>query len=244
MQSISNITAAILAGGLGSRLQSVISDKPKVLAEILGRPFLTYLLDQISSAGAREAVICTGYMAEEVQECFGGAYKSLRLLYSKEEEPLSTGGALRLALPCLSSDIVLVMNGDSYMDTDLSTYVDWFFQKSRDAALLLTQVPDTVRYGRVTVDEDGSITAFDEKGTSQGAGWINAGIYLMKKSLIASIPVGRLYSLEREFFPSLTGKKLFGFCGEGKFIDIGTPKSYAMAADFFAVVAPKNFAGQ
>lgn len=235
VQSISDITVVILAGGLGTRLQSVVSDKPKVLAEVLGRPFLAYLLDQISLAGGRKVVICTGYMGGQVRERLGDISSSLCLLYSREEEPLGTGGALRLALPCLCSDTILVMNGDSYMDTDLCAYVDWFFRQSREAALLLTKVLDTARYGKVTVGQDENITAFDEKGRSSGAGWINAGMYLMKKSLIASIPVGRAYSLEREFFPTLAGRRLFGFRAEGRFIDIGTPKSYAMAEDFFAV---------
>lgn len=234
MQPISDINAVILAGGLGTRLRSAISDRPKVLAEISGRPFLAYLLDQISSSGIRKVVISTGYMAEKVQKCFGKTYKSLRLLYSRENEPLGTGGALRLALPSFSSDIVLVMNGDSYIDADLGVCVDWFFQKGQEAAILLTKVADTARYARVTVDQNENITAFDEKVTSPGAAWINAGIYLMKKSLISSIPAGRPYSLERELFPSLVGRKLCGFCCSARFIDIGTPESYAAAEDFFA----------
>ena len=234
MQCLSDTTAVILVGGLGSRLQSVVSDKPKVLAEVLERPFLAYLLEQLLSSGIRKVVLCCGYMAEKVQGCFGETYKSLHLLYSREDEPLGTGGALRLALPYFSSDTILVMNGDSYMDTDLVAYMDWFFRETRQAAIFLTNVPDTTRYGTVTIGENEKVTAFEEKGTSSGAGWINAGIYLMKKAFVASIPADRPYSLERELFPSLTGGELFGFCGEGRFIDIGTPESYAAAEDFFA----------
>jgi len=134
MQVISDITAVILAGGLGTRLQPVVPDKPKVLVEVLGRPFLVYLLDQLVSLGLHKVVLCTGYKGDKVQECFGGAYRSLRLLYSREDEPLGTGGALRLALPCFSSDTILVMNGDSYIDADLGTYLDWFFQKDREVS--------------------------------------------------------------------------------------------------------------
>lgn len=233
MQSISDVTAAILAGGLGTRLKVAVSDKQKVLAEVGGRPFLTYLLDQISSAGIRKVVLCTGYKADEIREKLGDVYGPLSLLYSTEDRPLGTGGALRLALPYLSSDTIMVMNGDSYIDTNLATYVDWFFRKERDVALLLTKAPDTTRYGKVTVNQDGNIAVFDEKGTRPGPGWVSAGIYLMKKSLIASIPAGRAYSLERELFPYLAGDRLFGFCCKGRFIDIGTPDSYAIAEDFF-----------
>lgn len=243
MKSPSEIQAVILAGGLGKRLKSVVSDKPKVLSEVLNRPFLAYLLEQVSSAGIQEVVLCTGYMAGQVRDRFGEAYGHLRILYSTEEKPLDTGGALRFALPYLWSDTALVMNGDSYTDVDLSVFVDRFFRKDGQAALILTKVPDTARYGRVTVGQDERITAFDEKGTGSDAGWINAGIYLMKKSLIATIPVGRPYSLEHEFFPSLVGKKLFGFRSEGRFIDIGTPSSYEAAEEFFEAESRNKFGG-
>ncbi len=231
---LSDITVVILAGGLGTRLHSVLSDRPKVLAEVLGRPFLTYLLDQLSSAGAREVILCTGYMGDRVQEVYGDVYKSLYLLYSREDEPLDTGGALRLALPLLKSDSVLVMNGDSYIRTDLSCYMDWFFQVDRRAAILLTRVSDTRRYGMVKVEKDETILAFEEKGVGGGPGWINAGVYFVKTSLLKSIPVGKAFSLEREFFPSLVGKGLFGYQCKGRFIDIGTPESYIRAEKFFS----------
>ncbi|MFC1633242.1 nucleotidyltransferase family protein [Planctomycetota bacterium] len=233
MENFADINAVILAGGFGTRLQSVVSDKPKVLAEVSGRPFLTYLLDQIASAGIRQVVICVGYMAEKIRDCLGETYGPLSISYSYEDEPLGTGGALRLALPHVSSDTVLVMNGDSYIDVHLSAYASWFFPKNGRAALLLTRVPDAARYGRVILNENEGIVAFKEKQEDSGTGWINAGVYLIKRSLIASIPMGMPYSLEREFFPSLAGKDLFGCRTEGRFIDIGTPESYAETKTFF-----------
>ncbi len=233
MENIADINAVILAGGFGTRLRSAVSDRPKVLAEVSGRPFLSYLLEQIASAGLREVVICVGYMAEKIQDRFGETYGPLHISYSREYEPLGTAGAARLALPILSSDVVLVMNGDSYTDVDLSAYASWFWQKGCKAAILLTKVPDAARYGRVILNEDEGIVAFREKQSDSGAGWINAGIYLMERSLITSIDSGRPCSWEREFFPSLVGKGLFGFCTEGRFIDIGTPESYAETEAFF-----------
>ncbi len=230
---LSDITALILAGGFGTRLRPVFTDKPKALAEVLGRPFLTYLLDQLSYAGARKVILCIGYMGDMVQEVYGDTYKSLHLLYSQEYEPLGTGGALRLVLPLIESNHVLVMNGDSYIHADLISYVDWFFQIDRKASLLLAKEPDTSRYGMVKVKKDESILVFEEKGVAKGAGWINAGVYFIKTSLLKSIPAGKAFSLEREFFPSLVGNELFGYKCKGKFIDIGTPKSYAIAENFF-----------
>jgi len=243
MEGFTEITAAILAGGFGTRLQSVVSDKPKVLAEVSGKPFLAYLLEQLSPAGIRKVVICTGYMAEQIEECFGDAYDSLRIVYSREDEPLGTGGALRLALSKLSSEIILVMNGDSYIDTDLSVYANWFFEKGLQAALLLSWAEDTSRYGSVIINENKTVASFEEKSENCGPGWINAGIYLFRKSLIASMPSGRHYSLERDFFPELTGKGLYGFCVGGRFIDIGTPESYAEAQEFFCAEGFRGLAG-
>jgi D-glycero-alpha-D-manno-heptose 1-phosphate guanylyltransferase len=243
MRDISDITAAILVGGHGTRLQPVVSDRPKVLALVRGRPFLAYLLDQLMSLDISEVVFCSGYMSDKIQECFRDSYGSLRLLYSREEKPLGTGGAIRLAMPYFRSDTVLVMNGDSYIDVDLEAYLNWFRERERRAALVLTKAEDTSRYGTVCVDGD-RITAFEEKKACSGLGWINAGIYLLKRSLVSSIPAGKFYSLEHEFFPSLTGGELYGFCVERRFIDIGTPEAYTMAEEFFASKAFGDLAGK
>jgi len=233
MGNSSYTTAVILAGGLGTRLRSVVPDRPKVLANILDRPFLTFLLDQLVSANIRNVVLCTGYMSDDVYEEMGNAYKSLTLTYSKENYPVGTGGALRLALPHLNSDPVLIMNGDSFVNIDLTVYLDWFLKKNCQASLLLTKVPETNNYGKVIVAEDDLLLTFEEKGSNSGPGWINAGVYILNKSLIETIPAGTPFSLEREFFPKLANKELYGYRFEGKFIDIGTPETFALAEDFF-----------
>lgn len=231
--NISDIAAVILAGGLGKRLRPVVSDIPKVLAKVRGRAFIEYLLDQLAGAGICDVVICSGYMAEKLQEHVGRRYESVNISFSKEDEPLGTGGALRLALPCLKSDTVLVMNGDSYIDVDISEYVEWSFSQKSDAAIVLTQVPDASRYGSVVVDANARIRSFKEKEENSEPGWINAGVYLIRTSLIASISAGKSFSLERDLFPKLTDGRLSGYRCKGRFIDIGTPESYAAAEGFF-----------
>jgi len=238
MKNLSEITTVILAGGLGARLCSVVSDRPKVLAKIGNRPFLTFLLDQLVIAKAKDVVLCTGYMANKIHKALGEQYRSLRLIHSREPEPLGTGGALRLAMPHINSDPVLIMNGDSFVNIDLTVYIDWFFKKNRKASLLLVNAPNTERYGKVIVAKDGLLSAFEEKVLNSGPGWINAGVYIMKKSLVESIPAGNSFSLEREFVPGLIGKGLYGFFANEKFIDIGTPESYRQAEKFFR---EKNF---
>lgn len=225
--------AAILAGGFGTRLRSVVSDRPKIMADVNGRPFLSYLIDQLRGIGVREVTLCLGYMAECVQDYFGPSYGDVELHYSIEREPAGTGGALALAEPLLNAESIMVMNGDSYVDTDLSAFTQWYSRKQHEAGILCIEVEDTSRYGSIEFGKDDEITAFREKEGSKGPGWINAGIYLIATRLITSLPTGVKYSLERDFFPSLVGGGLFGFRGEGRFIDIGTPESYSMATEFF-----------
>lgn len=240
MGEVDSLTGVILAGGLGTRLRASLANRPKVLAEVQGRPFLTYILDQLAQAGILRVVLCTGYLGERVQERIGNNYKSLSIVYSQEDQPLGTGGALKLALGYCQTDPILALNGDSFFDVDLSSYLNWFFTTDRDAALLLAQVDDVRRFGKVVVGEDGLILGFEEKGANQGAGLINAGIYILKKKVLAAIPPGRPCSLEQEVFPRLVGGSFYGCCCQGRFIDIGTPESYRAAAEFFAPRAGKT----
>ena len=228
------VTAAILAGGLGSRLRPAVSDRPKALANIGERPFLTYLFDQLVAAGARDVVLCTGYLGDQIRMIFGEWYKTLRLNYSQESTPLGTAGALRLALPLLNSNPVLVMNGDSYCDANIREFWFWHEGWHSNATLLLTKIFDTERFGQVKVDTDGKVTDFKEKGSGRGSGWINAGIYLLNRDLLDEIPVNRAVSLEREIFPGWIGRGLYGFQSEARFMDIGTPEAYSSAQSFFA----------
>lgn len=234
MHELTDVTAAILAGGLGKRLRSVVADRPKVLAKIRGKPFLAYLLDQLVAAGIRDVVLCTGYLADQIRAIFGASYGSLRVTYSEESAPLGTGGALRLALPLFKSNPVLVMNGDSYCDANLESFWVWHRRRRANAALLLTKVSDTQRYGRVQAGADGAVTHFEEKGSGKGPGWINAGIYLLPRDLLLEIPANRTVSLEREVFPVWVRHGLYGFQTTARFLDIGTPGDFAKAEGFFA----------
>lgn len=236
MADLGQCTAAILAGGLGTRLRSVVADRPKVMAEVRGRPFLAYLLEQLAQAGFKHTVLCTGYLGEQVKATFGDTYSSLHLQYSQESSPLGTAGALQLVLPLFQSEQVLVINGDSFCNANLSDFWAWYHaKKDAEAALLLTQVPDTKRYGRVQVEPSGQVLKFEEKGDTEGAGWINAGIYLLERRLLSTIPKSRAVSLETEMFPDWIGQGLYGYCSQGRFLDIGTPESYAIADNFFSI---------
>lgn len=233
-KSLSSVPAMILAGGLGTRLRPVISGQPKVLAEVNGRPFLSYLLDQLSDAGARDVVFCSGYLGEHLEQAFGRDYKGIRLSYSREPAPLGTAGALRLASEKIRPGLVMVLNGDSYIDVDLNAFLAFHLQKRALISMVLAEVPDTRRFGRVQLSADEQITFFEDKGSHIGPGLINAGVYLLDTKGLGSIPTERAVSIEKEVFPSMVGQGLSGFICRGKFIDIGTPETYAEARAFFA----------
>ena len=118
MSDLSQVTAVILAGGLGTRLRKAVSNQPKVMAEVNGKPFLYYVLDQLAEVDIKRVVISTGYMADKIEEVIGFSYKGLKVDYSWEESPLGTGGALKLARQSISTKYCLVMNGDSYTEFD------------------------------------------------------------------------------------------------------------------------------
>lgn len=230
---LNNITAALLVGGLGTRLRTVVSDRPKVMAEVRGRPFLEYLLDKLLYSGINHVVLCTGYMGEQIKTVFGNSYKNIHLDYSQEAIPSGTAGALRLALPFFKSKDILVMNGDSFCDANLNDFYSFYCARKSNLSIVLTEVENTMRYGRVNTDEQGVIKKFEEKGTVMEPGWINGGIYLLNCHIIQSIPELRAVSLEKEVFPLFTGKDMHGYKSKGKFLDIGTPESYREAEIFF-----------
>lgn len=234
MEGLVGVTAAVLAGGLGTRLRSVVWDRPKVLAEVKGRPFLSFLLDQLAAASVKKVVLCTGHLGEQVRSTFGRSYDGLELNYSQETDPLGTGGALRLALPLLSSEPVLIMNGDSFSETNLDEFLEWHLVHGGKASLALTEVENTARFGVVRVGRQGAVIRFEEKAAKTGHGWVNAGIYLMSQDVLLSIPPTGPVSLEREVLPTWLGRGLFGFKNKGRFIDIGMPEAYRAAEQFFS----------
>jgi D-glycero-alpha-D-manno-heptose 1-phosphate guanylyltransferase len=231
------LTCAILVGGLGTRLRSVLPDAPKPMAPVSGRPFLEYLLAQISSSGCTDIVLCVGYKAEAIANYFGdGSKYGLEIRYSQEQELLGTAGALSIARSKIRSDPFLVMNGDSYCAIDFAALVNQHQLRGAKATIATTWVDDQSRYGNLVLGSEDSIVGFREKGEASGSGYINAGIYLLNQSVLDLIPNGKCYSIERDIFPALAGKGLYAFKTSGMFIDMGIPseleRSQAVFIDY------------
>jgi NDP-sugar pyrophosphorylase family protein len=230
----SAVRAFLLCGGQGTRLRPVLADRPKSMALISGTPFLQLLLERLRCQGVGDVILGTGYMAEKIENYFGSGNKlGLRIRYSRDHEPLGTGGALKLAEP-LISDPVLVLNGDSYAEWKLVPMLELFRAKDADLVVVLHAVADVTRYGSVALDHDGRVTEFIEKGIRAGPGLINAGVYLLPKKVVRGLPAGTAISLEREVFPRLLDRGVYGFVCTGLFIDIGIPDDLLQAQTLLA----------
>lgn len=231
---LGGLWAVILAGGLGTRLRPVVSDRPKVMAAVRGKPFLSYLLDWLEEQGLRKVMLCTGYLGDRIESFYGSGYGRLSLSYCREDEPRGTAGALALAMPRLDGARLLVLNGDSFCDLDLDEFLGWHLRQKAEASLVTVYRPDSGRYGTVVFDSSGQVKEFGEKSRPGMAGWINGGIYLFQRRILKGLVSTGPLSIEYDLLPSLVGKKLYAFQAGGRFIDIGTPEDYLGASKFFS----------
>jgi D-glycero-alpha-D-manno-heptose 1-phosphate guanylyltransferase len=224
------VEAIVLAGGLGTRLRSVVSDLPKTMAPIHGRPFLAYLLDAMAEAGFDSIILAVGYKSEAIRAFFGDDYRGLKLRYSKEDEPLGTGGAIRLAMGQASAPHVFVLNGDTHLELDYSAMMQAHLEAKASLTIAIKQVPDAGRYGALETAE-GRIRNFREKGRG-GPGLINAGVYLLARDLPDRYPLPRIFSFETDLLmPHASELQPLAFETDGMFIDIGIPEDYARAQE-------------
>ncbi len=229
--------AIILAGGKGTRLQSVISDIPKPMAPIAGKPFLEYLILQLKSYSVNDIILSVGYKKENVISFFSDGSKwGVNISYVSEKTPLGTGGSIQEIFKFIDDQNVLVMNGDSYINIDLARYINWHFSKKCIASIVITKINNTSRYGTVEIDIEYRIKNFTEKGEGKGPGWINAGVYLFHRSIFENASTPKYCSLETDILPTLIGREIYGYQCQDAFIDIGTPESYNQAISFFSAI--------
>lgn len=221
--------AIILAGGLGTRLRSVVPDLPKAMAPIGGQPFLSYLLRHLQANGMRRVVLAVGYRREAIQDFFGSTYGALRLEYSVEEEPLGTGGALLQALPYTEGSFAFVVNGDTFLRLDYRAMALMLDRgESAELVVALRSVADACRYGRALVAA-GRIQGFTARGTP-GPGLINAGCYLVTRDIFDRYPMPVRFSWERDFLEARTAEvRPVAFQCDAPFIDIGVPEALQQA---------------
>lgn len=223
-----NLTAVVLAGGLGTRLRPVVDDVPKPIAPVAGRPFLAHVIEYLVAQGLSDVVLSVGYQASAVETAVGdGSRWSAQIRYSREEEPLGTAGAIKLAAGQVESDPFFVLNGDSLIRVDLDRLVGFHAARGARASLVASRVERADRFGSLELGRGGEVLSFEEKHA--GSGWVNAGLYLFERAVLGEIPAGRRISLEEEVLPSLAGDGLYALRADEEFVDIGTPESYREA---------------
>lgn len=217
--------AIVLAGGLGTRLRSVVSDIPKPMAPIHDKPFLTYILRYLKKHGIDRIILAVGYRWEVIKEYFGTEFDGIELIYSLEEEPLGTGGAIKQALDKTMGEEVLIINGDTFFNIDLTT-----LSLNKDSGMLicLKQMEKIDRYGCVEVNALGTVESFAEKEYRKN-GNINGGIYLSRKNIFNNYELNEHFSFEEFIQKNFKGLNISAKVFTDYFIDIGIPEDFHRA---------------
>ena len=233
------IQAVILAGGLGTRLRSIIKDIPKPMALIKDKPFLEWLILFLRENGIKDILLLTGYKSEIIENYFSNAENfGLNISFSKERIPLDTAGALFNAWDKLNDEFI-ILNGDTFFFIDYNKILSFAFRKNVHALIALYSVSDPNRYGLVNIDENYRIISFVEKNANifykSGTYFISSGIYYFTKETVKfyyndwnNKPI----SFERDLFPQMVNDKiLYGLPLDGDFIDIGLPEDFVVAQE-------------
>jgi D-glycero-alpha-D-manno-heptose 1-phosphate guanylyltransferase len=223
----------ILAGGLGTRLKPVVSDLPKCLADVAGKPFLSYILDSLIDYNYNHYIFSLGYKSKFVVDFLTSHYPQLNFTFSIEKEPLFTGGAIRLALDFCKSDNQLIVNADTYFGIDLNKFLSSHINQNADISIALKYMEKFDRYGVVQFDENMNIHSFEEK-KYQDCGYINGGYINIKKSVLMGKALNTPFSFERDFlFLNLSKLKIMAHIANDYFIDIGIPEDFVKANNDF-----------
>lgn len=221
--------AIILAGGFGTRLQSVVADVPKPLAPIAGKPFLVWLMQAMMKDGVTGFTLSVHHQWEKIRDYFDANPIGVPVDYAVEEAPLGTGGAIAYALAhCKATAPVIVVNGDTFVGVDYKAIYDNHIQSGAKLTMVLRHLPDTSRYG-VIVTEGSTITSF-AKGEAGTPGLINAGIYIVSPDLFVPYGLPPAFSFEQDFLlPNVKKLRPNSVLARDYFIDIGVPEDYARA---------------
>jgi len=223
----------ILAGGLGTRLRSVVPDRPKVIAPINGRPFLDIIMEGLSEfSSIGRVILAVGHKAEQIIELYGQNKKyPFDIDFSVERDPLGTGGAIKKALSMTSTDDVIALNGDSFTEVSLKNLVGFHCSMNTMMTMVVVHVEDVSRFGKIVLNDIGRLVLYKEKHNTVEPGYINAGIYIFKRILFEKVPDKTKISFERDLILQFMENGIYSFAVKGRFIDIGTPESYAASSN-------------
>ena len=225
--------AIILAGGLGTRLKSVLNNVPKPMAMVNGKPFLYYLLNYLHAEGINRVILAVGYRNEVISDYFGDGFKSMELIYSVEVIPLGTGGGVLLALRHCSEKTVFILNGDTFFPVSLTELQNRHIKLGADTTIALKSVENADRYGAVSLDDDFYIRSFSEKNDTSKS-LINGGIYCLNTVEFLKHTFNEKFSFEKDYLEiEVTNHTIAGCIYDSYFLDIGIPESLQKAQKDF-----------
>ncbi len=220
--------AIILAGGLGTRLKGTIADIPKPMAPIAGKPFLAYLLTLLAQHNFGKVILSVGYKYEVIESYFKDSYKGIKIEYAIEKEPLGTGGAIKLALQKAQNESAIIINGDTFLSIDFEAFIQQCENNHAKLGMVIKNMQQPDRYGTLTI-KNHKITHFHEKEV-KAEGYINGGIYWIKKELLLGMDFPPKFSFEKDFLEKqIQDIDIEAYITDGYFIDIGIPKDYLIA---------------
>ncbi|NNF32696.1 MAG: NTP transferase domain-containing protein [Saprospiraceae bacterium] len=223
------VDTIILAGGMGTRLKSVISEIPKPMAPIGDTPFLQFLIRSLQRQSISHITLSTGFKGEVIEEYFGSGDEKLHIDYYKEDQPLGTGGAIKAAMALTSTEEVLILNGDTFFNININALIEQHQAQDADITIAMRQVSDEDRYGAMIIDNKGRVQSFAEKAYID-SGYINGGIYLIKRDLFDRYDLPEKFSLENDLFSKYVDElRIYGIPFNDYFIDIGIPEDYERA---------------
>ena len=241
-------TAIILAGGFGTRLRSVVNDVPKPMAMVNGIPFLNYQLNYLKYYGIKTAILSIGYLGEKIKEYYKNNFSEISILYANEPMPLGTGGGMRLAMEQADEKELIVLNGDSFLDVNLTEFYNKHQEYRSDFSIAVRNAKNTDRYGTIVLSEylseDSSakkhnnyykLNDFRQKSEKTAEGIINGGVYIInKREFFRLTKQNYPFSIEKDFFElKCSALKVGAYLSDGYFIDIGIPEDYRKAQDDF-----------
>jgi D-glycero-alpha-D-manno-heptose 1-phosphate guanylyltransferase len=219
----------VLAGGLGTRLRTVVNDLPKCMAPVSGKPFLYYILKDLESKNIQHVILALGYKCDVIINWLVETNWQFKVSYIIEKEPLGTGGAIKLALKKTIGKNVLIMNGDSFFVFNLKQMLQMHESTNAAITIALKEMYQFSRYGNVTITQNNTIIAFDEKKFCE-KGFINGGVYIIDTEKNIFIDCKQKFSFEKDVLQNICCTQLLnGFVSEGYFIDIGIPEDFAKA---------------
>jgi D-glycero-alpha-D-manno-heptose 1-phosphate guanylyltransferase len=223
--------AVVLAGGYGTRLKSVISELPKPMAPVQGKPFLEYILNWLLSYDVKEVVLAVGYRSDTITSYFGNVWNGVSIKYSCEEELLGTGGGIKQAASFMHLErdsSILVTNGDTFYPVNLFAMREFHQKNESDLTLALKPMTDFERYGSVNIEpSNGEILRFREKEFCR-EGYVNGGVYLINSQTLMKEKL-RVFSFENFMEQNVGNIKMHGYVDSSYFIDIGIPEDYSKA---------------